>query len=511
MGHRARMPLIGLILSFLLVGELTALQQGVLPGDADNDGFLTPLDREAILNHILGIADAPGDADFNGDGTVDIADVVGLVESFFGIPATLVSIEVAVSDALIAPAGGTTLSWTIEGDRDLSGLEVSVRTREPGNVVTRTDATFMTSGVIPANGRVFYLAPAPAWRLFETAFGTGETSRDVEITLPSEAIGEWGFDIVVRDGDQPVGWRSTSIIAADRPGIRLRRSRPIANTIDPVRLELLTFNGADEGLITPLITLELPDGQQLSLPSFNTDVGFAESLGPGETRSEVLFEGLLPYGEGEYQLLARAFGSDNKIASMASVGLLVCDSVSAVSGRVLDGDGQPIDGSANDLATVRAFDIHDSSPVVAEVSMEGTYELALPAGIYRLSTIVGDLEGSKSATALVEVGCSGSPTELADFVLGESLEPLAGSGQTNPLQFTNKSPETAGALSNQDPVEPSKGSVLFTFSSPPGFDPDKHRLLEETFANIAASENPGIDTPGHQTCRMCWTGQQRWR
>lgn len=42
-----------------------------IPGDANNDGKITQADVGIIINHILGIENAPGNPDCNNDGQVN--------------------------------------------------------------------------------------------------------------------------------------------------------------------------------------------------------------------------------------------------------------------------------------------------------------------------------------------------------------------------------------------------------------------------------------------------------
>ena len=413
--------------------------QGQVPaGDADGDGFLTVLDRAVILDQILGLGEAAGNPDFNMDGEVNAADLAGLTEFFFETQASLASVDVSVFESVVTPGGAVKLSWEIEGDRDLSELEVRIRTREAGHVVTTTDAVFTTPGVIPANGEPYYLASDGTWNSNETVFGTAQAFREVDTVLPSEAHGEWGFDVIVTGPDgEPAGWGSSRVVAAERPGLRLDLNRSIANTPDPVRLDLLQFNAGDQGLVTPLVLLLLPDGRQITLPGLSFDVEFGESLETGTSRTQTLLDGLPAWGEGEYRLLARLYGEEGKIVAMASAGFLVCDAEAEVSGRVRDAGGQAVDGEAADLAVVEAFELYDGAPAaVTTVAGDGSYSLSVPPGVYSLRAARAVEETYEEAAVDLNVGCNGEPVQV-DLQLGQPAEP-AGDLTPNRLHFRRR-------------------------------------------------------------------------
>ena len=76
--------------------QSTTMEEYVLPpvvqaqrGDVNGDGDIDILDVLAVCNHILGIAHLTGDAleraDCNGDGGIDILDVIGIVNVILGI------------------------------------------------------------------------------------------------------------------------------------------------------------------------------------------------------------------------------------------------------------------------------------------------------------------------------------------------------------------------------------------------------------------------------------------
>ncbi len=80
MSQRQKPSLSWILILFVLIwlngSSFTQSPQGQIPaGDADGDGFLSLFDLDALLDAVLAKEEAPGDADFNSDGEVNVADL----------------------------------------------------------------------------------------------------------------------------------------------------------------------------------------------------------------------------------------------------------------------------------------------------------------------------------------------------------------------------------------------------------------------------------------------------
>ena len=388
-------------------------QDDASPGDADGDGRLTAFDLDAILGHILGEG-GDGNADANGDGKIDIADWVRLNQVLFPAdPTTLLpQVSVELSETRTLPAASLTAAFEISGVGPDDDLQTLVRAQAPGTAITTGDERTYFSGVVPANGKLFYLDPHGQWLGFRVPYSDEVLTDDnLQLTLPSDAVGEWAIEVLVQssDSDVPLTLGRRTLIASSDPTIRLRLNRPIANSTDLVRLNLDTTAGGSDDPVTITALMKLPDGSFVSLPDQTVRVRPVHSGPPTDQSYQLLNRYLTAAGTGMYRVEVKMFAQEGGLLGMANAGFEVCDTPTQVNGTVRASDGSPLAGNEVSLAVVSALDVDERSVRGrTAISADGGYSLELVPGRYLLtSTVHGAGQIHRALSDLVVVGCDG--------------------------------------------------------------------------------------------------------
>ena len=409
-------------------------QDDASPGDADGDGFLTSFDLDAILEHLLGEG-GDGNADANGDGKIDIADWVRLNQLLFPADPSsqLPQISVEVSEPRIQPAGSLTASFTISGVIPTDDLETRIRVQAPGSSVTTGDERTFFSGIVPANGDFYYLDSQGQWSESSVAYSDDVIREtDLQLTLPTDRQGEWAVEVIVQSSESslPEGLGRQTLIAASDAKIRLGLNRRIANSIDPVRIELETTEGDTDQPIVITALLELPDGSFVSLPG----EGSPHPLHTGGSDNNhylLMNRYLADTGAGMYRVEVKMYAEGGSLLGMANAGFEVCDTTNVVSGTIRSNGGDPLGGGDPVVAAVRAFDVDDAAVTAhTGIASDGSYQLELMPGRYIVQSKVLDAAGWHEALGedLLSVGCDGTEqnVDLTSSPVTEIPSPLPG-------------------------------------------------------------------------------------
>ena len=429
MSQRQKPSLSWILILFVLIwlngSSFTQSPQGQIPaGDADGDGFLSLFDLDALLDAVLAKEEAPGDADFNSDGEVNVADLAGLRDYFFtSDPSEIVPrVEVEIEDTTLTPDQQLDASWTVRGIRDFSGLETVVRLVEPGTALVAEETSQVTPGSAPANGASYYWT-AVDWAQTEGAFSAGRKEGELDSEFPGDLEGEWRLEVELRRGEETVASGSASLLRSSGAAIHLSINRTLANTLDRIEVDLMTAAGEEEQQIVLAATLILPDESQLILPGLFEQLAVPEGvenplfLQKGvleDAEVELLDRNLSGYGEGLYQVSVKMNDLENgTLLALASASFQVCDTPAQVTGTVTEG-GQPLGGEGALAASVSAEDLDDELITArAEISEDGSYQLGLVPGRYRLTAAVADTEGLHEGEfgEIVTIGCDGEGRE----------------------------------------------------------------------------------------------------
>jgi hypothetical protein len=400
----------------LLLFPTAAAQDPSLPGDADGDGYLTFFDLEAILDHIMEQTSAAGDPDANGDGKVDIADWVQLNSFLFpsAPSAYLGSVLLQLSEERVSPGGSLTASWEIAPLLRDPDVEVLLRTRRPGSVITSGDERTFTPGVVPANGTLFHRTSTGEWLAQESVLSqnTGPDSRS--FSLPTEDEGEWQIEVLVRaaDSKRMLAIAQETVVAGSRPTIRLTLNRPIANPNDYIGLALDILPGAEAREVAILGRLIHPDGEVWALPTESPDSSLPIFEGAAtKTHIPLLNRHFSGLDQGLYRVEMKMYGPQGGLLSLANAGFEVCDSSATITGTV-PGLGE-VDPENEAVANVRAIDIDDAAGGgIASISSDGSFELILDPGRYLLRAAVGGTESLLTGDQPLTVPCGGQAVEV---------------------------------------------------------------------------------------------------
>ena len=191
----------------------------------------------------------------------------------------------------------------------------------------------------------------------------------------------------------------------------LKLNRPIANTGDRVRAELLMAAGYSPQPIKIAAWLTRTTGSELSLPTLEPGLHFAYEGASSNGRLTLLDRSLAALGSGDYQVQVRAYNSNTgQLSRLAAAGFSVCDTPATVAGSVHAASGQLLGGGNPSLALVTAYDVDDGAVTAsAAIAASGAYSLPLLPGRYLLAAKVLDSAGFHTAEGqeLVAVGCQG--------------------------------------------------------------------------------------------------------
>ncbi len=365
------------------------------------------------------------------------------------------TITLTLSDFAVAAGAGVTLTWQIGGPAGAYDLVISAR--EPGSVYTSTVSP-QQPGMPPANGSLYYLKPDRTWTASDTVYVSPSVSGSVPVILPSSLEGEWQFEAQLRrpSSSEVSAFDASSLLASSQPAMLLHLNRPIANTGDRIRAELLTSawrvsSGEYEASITiqaaaPVQSnqtvkiaawLQTPGGALLSLPGLDSEMSYAYEGVINNGKIALLDRDLADLGPGEYQIQARTFYSDSGwLMRRAVASFSICDTPGTVTGTGRNAAGQPLGGGSPRLAAVSAFDVDDGETTASTtIDASGSYSLTLLPGRYLLSAKVLDGAGLHSARdqEILKIGCSGvaatrnltasSPVAMSVAPLGAQRSP----------------------------------------------------------------------------------------
>ena len=414
-----------LLLIWMHASSFIQAPQGQIPaGDADGDGFLSLFDLDTLLDAVLAKEEAPGDADFNGDGQVNVADLAGLRDYFFPSDPNEIArrVEVELADHTLTPGQELEATWTVRGMRDFSGLETVVRLVEPGTALVTEETNQVTPGSAPANGAVYYRA-AGDWAQAEGVFSAGQKEGELDSAFPADLEGEWRLEVELRREEETLASGSASLLRSSGAAIHLSINRTLANRLDRVEVDLMTAAGEEEQEVALAAVLILPDESQLILPGLFEQQGVPEGLENPvflargvleDSQVELLNRYLGDFGEGLYQVSVKMNDLESgSLLALASASFQVCDTPARVTGTVTEG-GQPLGGEGTRTAGVSAEDLDDGFVTAqAGIGEDGSYQLELVPGRYRLTAAVADAEGVHLGEfgEIVTIGCEGEGQE----------------------------------------------------------------------------------------------------
>lgn len=340
-------------------------------------------------------------------------------------PELPVGVEVRLSEPAIAPGDAVGIAWRLTGGAPPKTGRVQVRAQGPGLTATAAGPGWSSPGLAPPMGAVSYLTSAGAWTTAPAMYlprrrpATPPPTRagHVSVPLPAATTGAWGIEVAVvdeADGAVLATARATVVVSGE-PALYLRLSRPIANSLDPVRATLVTTAGTTPRPVRLLAWLTGPDGSQVGLPGMTPGRVEVYAGDARDDRIRLLDHFFGSEGQGAYQVHARLFDrATGALLGRASAGFEVCDAPRSMSGVVRSAGGVPLGDGAR-LATVNALDLDDGAvTATAPIDATGTYALVLAPGRYRLRALVIDANGVHRAepVGLVETGCAGGATTL---------------------------------------------------------------------------------------------------
>lgn len=317
-------------------------------------------------------------------------------------PAGQAAYVVLRTDATSAPPGqAVRATWRIGGDMPVNAV-IQIRAHAPTVNAAAADASQMS----------WWLDAQGAWSASEVQRGTAGRQGEALLTMPSATTGLWSVELrMLDDAGKVVAIAAQRLFVADTPALRLVLNRPLANTLDRVKVELDVAVPAAAGAVRLMAWLVKPDGSVLGLPGMlaaDLEVQRGEVIASGRQR---LFDSEFTAGEqGDYRLHARLYAAaDGRLLAEASRRFDICDLLSTVSGVVRRPDRSRLDGTAAPVAAVQALDLDDGGVTAsAPVAADGSYQLALAPGRYVLMARVVDDAGAAlgAESPLHAVGCT---------------------------------------------------------------------------------------------------------
>lgn len=258
----------------------------------------------------------------------------------------------------------------------------------------------------------WYLNSQSAWVGEPTAVQSPPGRRSQQLTLPANLNGLWQLQARLVDADgRLLTTASRALLVADKPGLRLRLSRPFANTADPVRVLLTLAAGYAPQPVRLMAWIVMPDGTQLGLPDLQRN-RVELYQGPSIDVEFALLERAFASNEhGYYRVHAGLYDAAGQLLAHDNAAFRVCDTLGLISGNVRDSVNAPVDGLAVASATVSAVDLDDGATAgFSALGSNGAFELRLPAGRYMLtSTIMDSALTLRGNAGPVTLGCAGQP------------------------------------------------------------------------------------------------------
>ncbi len=398
------------------------------PGDADGDGEITLLDREAIRGGLLGTGIPQGNADANEDGRVDVADLVyltpvmGLLEDVnYGRP----ELELSVHPESSAPDEPLLLSWQTNGVGLYSNTSLTIEAREPAVYPLSSEGGSFSTGIAPGIGASHYLTQN-GWS--SARIGHPDLSGARWVALPAQIPGEWAFTLTLRGGRSGniLATRTAFLTVSEVPAMRLTLNRRVAGPRDAMRATLQLAPGSAPGNVDLLAVLTLPDGGMLSLPGLSRSEYFFLEDEPAAQDDYTLFDRPLgEFGTGDYRLSVRMHESGTRtLLAMAHAEFTICDGLIAVSGEVKTPSQQPLEIPDPAATELHALDLYTGRTAArTQVASDGSYTLELAPGRYMLTANGRDSNGRFTARSLeaLAVACTPAARE-ADLMVTSSSE-----------------------------------------------------------------------------------------
>ncbi|MBW3623619.1 MAG: carboxypeptidase regulatory-like domain-containing protein, partial [Armatimonadetes bacterium] len=411
-------------------------------GDADGNAKVEVPDAVLVLRSAVKLH-APtlyeilrGDLSDNAD--LDVADAIGILQVVVGMkpapsPAPLLSfpkIRLKLADSILSPQEKLSFNWEVE-DADPS-LELQVLLQEPGTAVSALPPNrSLIPGVRPATGVVHSLKADQSWDSAPAPYLKPAVAGSAEAALPNASVGEWRVSAVLKETatGRVAALDSATLLATDKPGVKLSLNRSLANTGDPLRASVSLAGGAHPNLVALMSWLVTPDGRQVSLPGLSPEFQPAYE-GPASDAEIKLLD--REFGEpGSYRINVRLMERETgKLLGWAEAGFQVCDTPVAVTGVVKGADGQPLGGGTLAYATVEVVDLDDLQMQTAPIKADGTYTLSLPPGRYAVTASIWDSKGRHRAEhpGIFTAACEGTAKTLdltAAAPTGEGWTPPA--------------------------------------------------------------------------------------
>jgi hypothetical protein len=314
-----------------------------------------------------------------------------------------------------APDSPLGLEWVFTNA--LPELDQFIRLRAPATTWSSFSQAF--GGSPGAGGEVFYLRNDGAWVSSETVYTNTAFGGRITSSLPLAREGEWQLDFLLRDRLSRGLEQLTSerFLVAFNPRMRLRITPAITTPDRTALVELTLAAGQFPRDITLAAWVEMPDGRQLSLPTFSPQTRLLHT-GPATNITFTLIRRHFHAGEaGSYRIQARMYEkSTGGLLARTEGRFEICAAPPvAVRGRVLANNGAPVQ-----RGVVKALNV-DAGTVVATSAINGAgeYALDLRAGRFILAAEVRDAAGTHHNTndSFIAINCAAAGPRL-DLQLG---------------------------------------------------------------------------------------------
>ena len=330
-------------------------------------------------------------------------------------------------------------------------------------------------------------------------FSAGGKEGELDSGFPGDLEGEWRLEVELRREEETVASGSASLLRSSGAAIHLSINRTIANRLDRMEVDLMTAAGEEEQEVALAAVLILPDESQLILPGLFERQAAERLENPvflargvlEDSQVELLNRYLGDFGEGLYQVSVKMNDLESgSLLALGSASFQVCDTPARVTGTVTEG-GQPLGGEGTLTAGVSAEDLDDGFVMAqAEIGEDGSYQLELAPGRYRLTAAVPDAEGVHLGEfgEIVTIGCEGEGQEA-------NIETeLVSEVDSNEVK-TSQSPQS---VTTDRRIVPQQGGgsipmptvvIWFGYSGDPQYKQDAEISYNTTF-------RPNLNVPG---------------
>jgi hypothetical protein len=299
--------------------------------------------------------------------------------------------------ASLSLAGGRTAIMLV----DNLGLRWSVDLKGYDCAVVRV--------ISPAGGVIWYLSDQDTWTETQTCLPY-EISNS-SIGLPEAVAGSWFMQVSFQnETGELLATTAIRVLATDIPIVKISQNRRYAATGDTIRAFANVATGGSAEDVKLFAILTQPDGSQVSLPGFSSNLVSAYN-GPIENNRYTLLSDEF-MSDGLYTIRVNLVDSNNSTIAMDESAFELCTLLTSVEGIVTDAGSIPLGNNAV-IATVSAVGLNGQR-YSTNIGIDGSYQLSLAPGRYLVSADVFDDTGffQNQAAKVLDIDCSITPVIL---------------------------------------------------------------------------------------------------